>query len=88
MSFSLITVLGIMFFFLLIGSPVIFALGSAALTWFIIRPDMWSSIPIYAHKLFTGMNIFVFLCIPLFVMAGEIMGNTGIGVFNNRRPVR
>jgi len=58
----------------LIGSPVILAIGSSAIIYFIIKPGMIDLISIYAHKFFTGMDSFVFLAIPLFIMAGEIMG--------------
>jgi len=71
-------VIGILFFLLLVGSPVIFAIGAAGLSYFIVKPGMWSLVPVYAHKFFTGMDEFVWLCIPLFVIAGEIMSSIGM----------
>jgi len=78
MSEPLLIVILVLFGLLLVGSPVIFAIGSAGLTYFIVKPGMLSVISVYAHKFFTGMDSFVFLCIPLFLMAGEIMGKTGM----------
>lgn len=78
MSASLIVVVMILFSLLLVGSPVIFAIGSAGLVYFIVKPGMWSLVPIYAHKFFTGMDVFIWLCIPLFVIAGEVMASIGM----------
>lgn len=63
---------------LLLGSPVVLAIASASLLYFFIKPGMLGIIAIYPHKFFTGMDSFVFLCIPLFVMAGEIMKRNGM----------
>lgn len=78
MDYSLIIVVTILFSLLLVGSPVIFAIGSAGLAYFIVKPDMWLMVPIYAHKFFTGMDVFIWLCIPLFILAGEVMGTIGM----------
>lgn len=63
---------------LIIGSPVVFAIGAAAWMYFIIKPGMIELFSVYVHKLFTGMDSFILLCIPLFVMAGEIMKKNGM----------
>jgi len=63
---------------LLLGAPVIFALGTASWIYFIVKPGMSSMISVYVHKFFTGMDSFVLLCIPLFIMAGEIMKKSGM----------
>ena len=78
MSEPLLIVISILFVLLLVGSPVIFAIGAAGLSYFIVKPGMWSLVPVYAHKFFTGMDEFIWLCIPLFVIAGEIMGSIGM----------
>ena len=67
-----------LFCLLLAGSPVIFAIGCAGLIYFIVKPGMWAVLSVYPHKFFTGMDSFVFLCIPLFLIAGEVMGRTGM----------
>jgi len=68
----------ILIVFLLIGSPVIFAIGTAGLAYFFIKPGLIGLVSVYAHKFFTGMDSFILLCIPLFIMAGEIMKKSGM----------
>ncbi len=75
---SLIIILAILMILLIIGAPVMFAVGVAGFAYFAIAPNMWSSVGIYAHKFFTGMDSFVFLCIPLFTLAGDLMGQSGM----------
>ncbi len=75
---SLIIILGVLMILLIIGAPVMFAVGVAGFAYFAIAPNMWSSVGIYAHKFFTGMDSFVFLCIPLFTLAGDLMGQSGM----------
>ena len=75
---SLLVILIVLMLLLIIGAPVMFAVGVAGFAYFIIAPNMWGSISIYAHKFFTGMDSFVFLCIPLFTLAGDLMGRSGM----------
>lgn len=78
MSTALIMVLVILFGLLLIGSPVVMAIGTAAMSYFIFKPDMLNSLMMYAHRLFTGMDSFIYICIPLFMLSGDLMGRTGL----------
>ncbi len=78
MDSALLTVLASLLGLLIFGSPVIFAIGTASLVYFMVKPGMWSMVPIYAHKFFTGMDVFIWLSIPLFVIAGEIMTSIGM----------
>lgn len=78
MSMALLSMVGLLFVLLLLGSPVIFAIGFAALAYFYIAPGMDSMISIFAHKFFTGMDVFIWLSIPLFIIAGEIMTATNM----------
>lgn len=77
-SSALITVLVVLFGLLLIGSPVVMAIGTAAMSYFLIKPDMLGNLMMYAHRLFTGMDSFIYICIPLFMLSGELMGYTGL----------
>lgn len=74
----LITVIVLLFGLLLIGAPVVMAVGTAALSYFFIKPDMLGNLMMYAHRLFTGMDSFIYLCIPLFMLSGNLMGKTGL----------
>lgn len=78
MSIALIMVIVILLVLLLIGSPVVMAIGTAAMSYFIFKPDMLSNLMMYAHRLFTGMDSFIYICIPLFMLSGELMGRTGL----------
>lgn len=78
MEQPLLVTLGLMLGLMLLGSPVIFAIGFAGLAYFFVKPGMIHMLDIYAHKFFTGMDVFIWLSIPLFIIAGEIM--TAIGM--------
>lgn len=78
MSLALILVLVILFAMLIVGAPVVFAIGTAAASYFLVKPGMLAELIIYPHKFFTGMDSFVFLCIPLFTLSGELMSQTGM----------
>lgn len=78
MNYALVVVLIVLFGLLLIGSPVVMAIGTAAMSYFIVKPGMTASLMMYAHRLFTGMDSFIYICIPLFMLSGELMGYTGL----------
>lgn len=77
-SSQLIIMVCILFGMLLVGSPVIMAIGTAAMSYFFFAPGMFESLMMYAHRLFTGMDSFIYLCIPLFMLSGNLMGLTGL----------
>ncbi len=62
---------------LLIGVPVAFAIV-AALAWFMLSGEPPYHIRIVATEMFRGLNSFPLLAIPLFVLAGELMNESGI----------
>lgn len=78
MSVALITVIATLLILLLIGAPVVMAIGTAAMSYFLVQPDMLSNLIMYAHRMFTGMDSFIYICIPLFMISGELMGRTGL----------
>lgn len=78
MENPLLITLGLMLGLMLLGSPVIFAIGFAGLAYFFVKPGMMGMLDIYAHKFFTGMDVFIWLSIPLFIIAGEIMTSIGM----------
>jgi tripartite ATP-independent transporter DctM subunit len=77
-DYSLLVVIALLFGLLLFGSPVIFAVGAAGLAYFFIKPDMISMLPVFVQKFFDGMDVFIWLSIPLFIIAGEIMSAAGM----------
>ncbi|MDA9556979.1 TRAP transporter large permease [Vibrio sp.] len=68
---------GIFLFLMLIGAPIAIALGVAGLTGMHeIGGSHFTSLA--PSKIFNGLNIFPFLAMPFFILAGEIMNHTGI----------
>ncbi len=61
---------------LTIGIPIAFCLGVAALSSMIV----WGKVPLYLipQRMFTGVDSFILMAIPFFMLAGELMGSTGI----------
>ncbi|OJY33105.1 MAG: hypothetical protein BGP11_05380 [Rhodobacterales bacterium 65-51] len=78
MDQPLLVIVGLLLALMLLGSPVIFAIGFAGLAYFFVKPGMTNMLDIYAHKFFTGMDVFIWLSIPLFIIAGEIMSAIGM----------
>ncbi|MDH3195742.1 MAG: TRAP transporter large permease [Hyphomicrobiales bacterium] len=62
---------------LLAGIPIAFAI-LAALAFFMATGDLPYHIRIIATEMFKGLNSYPLLAIPLFVLAGELMNESGI----------
>ncbi len=64
-------------FLILFGMPIGFAIGLAGVVGLI---DMGGTqfLAIGPSKIFNGLNIFPFLAMPFFILAGEVMNDTGI----------
>lgn len=75
---SFVWMLLVLVIMLLIGAPVILAIGAAGAIYFLIEPGMLSQLLIYPMKFFNNIDSFVFLCIPLFILTGELMSITGM----------
>ncbi len=75
---ELIIFVGLLIFLFLTGLPVAFALGIAGLVSMLI---MWgTSVPlgVVAQRVLYGVNSFVLLAIPLFLLTGKLMNAGGI----------
>jgi tripartite ATP-independent transporter DctM subunit len=71
-----LTILAVTFFgFLILGVPVAFAIGLAALC-----TILYEGLPVAVifQQMMSGMNIFSFLAIPFFVFSGELMLHGGV----------
>lgn len=68
---------GVMLALMLIGVPIIFAIGLAAVAGTIITGPAapWIMIPM---SMFNGMDSFPLMAIPFFILAGELMNKGGI----------
>lgn len=62
--------------FLLVGIPIAWSLGLAALTYFIcVRPELTVVLP---QRLFAGMDSYALIALPLFILMGQLMNAGGI----------
>jgi C4-dicarboxylate transporter DctM subunit len=61
---------------LLIGTPISFALGISGVVGLLIQnPDFLRLVP---QRMYAGIDSFPLMAIPFFVLAGELMGTSGI----------
>jgi tripartite ATP-independent transporter DctM subunit len=68
---------GFFFFFLLIGMPIAFVLGASALGYFVMTEQTRFLITL-PQRMIAGMDMFVLLAIPLFILAGNVMDVGGL----------
>ncbi len=71
----MIILFGIFVVTLLIGFPIAFSLGLSSLIYLLFTDIPLVIIP---QKLYAGMDVFVLLCIPGFILAGNLMNRGGI----------
>lgn len=57
---------------MLIGLPVAWSMIAAMLAW-VAYGDKWNFLPIAAERIYQGMDSFVLMAIPLFILAGELV---------------
>lgn len=69
------TFLAIFILLIAISMPIAFALGTATLLSFFIGDY---SFQLFAQRLWTGLDRFTLIAIPLFILAGELMGASGV----------
>jgi C4-dicarboxylate transporter DctM subunit len=73
----MLTALGVTFFAtMLLGVPIAFALGLAGLAGMVAWGK--TSLILIPQRMFTGVDSFVLMAVPLFMLAGELMGTAGI----------
>src|SRR5690554_6669191 len=72
---SLTILFGVFALGLIIGVPVAITLGVASISYL-----LYQGIPIVVmpQKMYAGIDTFVLLCIPGFILAGNLMNNGGI----------
>jgi C4-dicarboxylate transporter DctM subunit len=73
----MLTVLALTFLAtVLVGVPIAFSLGLAAAATLLAWGQV--SLSLIAQRMFTGVDSFVFMAIPFFILAGELMTTAGI----------
>lgn len=58
-----------------LGMPIVFALGIPGVVYILVQG---MPLTMVAAKMFTGVDIFVLLAIPMFILAGNLMNSAGI----------
>lgn len=62
--------------FLIIGVPVAYSLGLSAFVYFVVvQPDIMHVLP---QRLFSGMESYALIALPLFILMGQVMNEGGI----------
>ena len=77
MSFALALFLAVFVAALLLAMPVAWAMGFATLV-YLVSSGQWALLPVVPEKLFYGMDTFVLVAVPMFLLAGEIFSEGGI----------
>ncbi len=74
---GILLLLGVFIFCVMIGAPVAFALGIAALSAF-----WFEGLPLFIgfQRIVSGINVYAFMAIPFFIFAGELMFHGGIAI--------
>ena len=73
----MITFLGVFLFFLFLGVPISLALGVGGLI-FLWLTDNWMMVAGLPQKMLAGVDQFILLTIPLFLLAGNLMNIGGL----------
>ena len=61
---------------LVVGVPIAYALGLSSLIYFVLeRPDLAIVLP---QRVFSGMNNYALMSLPLFILMGQVMNSSGI----------
>ena len=74
---SIAIVICVFFVLMFLGLPISFSLGISSVAYCFVSGQLMYLYMI-PEKIFTGMNNFVLLAIPLFMLTGEIMNRGGI----------
>lgn len=72
MTDTLIVLLASFLGLMILGLPVAWSLLASMLAW-IAYGERWSFLPIAAERIYQGMDVFVLMAIPLFILAGELV---------------
>ena len=72
MTDTLLVLLASFLGLMLIGLPIAWSMMAAMLVW-VVYDDKWRFLPIAAERVYQGMDSFVLMAIPLFILAGEMI---------------
>ena len=69
--------LGLIALFLL-GIPIAMSLGLISVIAFFVEQGSRMNIPMIAQRMMSGINNFVLLAVPLFILAARLMNTSGV----------
>ena len=73
---NLIILFASLVFFILIGVPIGYSLGGAGILYFLAdNPSFLMMLP---QRVFSGLNSYILLAMPLFMLSGELMNHGGL----------
>ena len=72
MSDALLALMASFFGLMVIGLPICWSMIAAMLVW-MAWADQWRYLPLASERLYQGMDSFVLMAIPLFILAGELV---------------
>jgi len=75
MSLALVTLGGVFIILLFAGAPLVVVLGLSSVSYILMAGF---PITVLAQRMFTGIDVFLLLAIPLFALAGEVMNSTAL----------
>jgi len=70
--------IGLLVFFFISGIPVAFGLGLTSLVLMLLGVGPGVNPDIIISRMFRGLDSFVLLCVPLFIMGARIMNEAGL----------
>lgn len=70
-------VLGFVFLALLSGAAIAYAIGAAAVLTFVLSDNI-RFLAVLPQRLFSQLDVFAFLAMPLFILAGDLMNRGGL----------
>ncbi len=77
MTASLALFLGSFLGLMLLGLPVAWSMAAASVLWIAVT-GQWSFLLFLPERIFQGMDVFVLVALPLFLLAGELINEGGI----------
>ena len=78
MNLPLILLFGVFVVLLLLGAPTYLALLAGGLSYFFLHPEIDAMA--VCQKMFSSLDSFVLIAVPLFMIAGNLMNSGGITI--------
>ena len=73
---AVVVLIATMAFLIAVNTPIAFAVGTACVVYLLLRGDI--PMIVVPHRAIAGMDSFLLLAMPLFVLAGDLMNTGGI----------